>query len=729
MRQSAENQLKNVVSVIAGSVALVIIFVLPAIYFIVQYAHLSEKTQLKANYIADDVSVYIYQHPGAWMYHEHRVKGFLEKYLDLKTEEVKLQSDAIETGLGAGEAVSNPILSKSSTLTDGISVVGRITVSTSLYSVYLNTLYAFFLGLFIGLIIFSTLYFWPLRILTQSIEQLDDVRQKLEYELNNKEKLLLKSDNLMKNLRRERNFTDTVYEVASNVIVVFDLAGNVILFNRAAEELTGYSRDEVLGEPVWDFVIPKDQVSDVKRFFHSMRTGEVDLVDHFESDWVKRNGEHCTLDWRNSTLLNEEGEITHVVSLGYDVTEHKIEQEQKERLQRELNQSRKMDALGKLTGGIAHDFNNMLGVISGYGDLAVDELENDNKPLMRKYLGHILQSSKRASSLVKQMMLFSRNDPGKSEVVQADKIVNESIKMLRSVLPTSINLKFTVDENIPSIKMDVVQLQQVVMNLCLNARDAMEGEGELTIHLKYKRNLDGECAACHQKVLGNWVELSVSDTGSGIADDDLERIFEPFYTTKAVGKGTGMGLSMIHTIIDSQLGHILISTEKGKGTTFRILLPPHEQILQEEGSGDVVVESKQDYQGQGQNILVVDDEQSLTSFMHNLLEKNNYNCTSCNKSPEALQLFLNEPDKFDVLITDQTMPDLTGINLIHTIRETRPDILAILATGYSDTVSRDDAEKMGIHFINKPFDAIEMLKLVSESLNRNDAGNNKLVDS
>lgn len=424
------------------------------------------------------------------------------------------------------------------------------------------------------------------------------------------------------------------------------------------------------------------------------------------------------MDCSKSALYGHTGKVSHVVILGYDITQRKESEEQERRLQRELNQARKMEALGQLTGGIAHDFNNMLGIIIGYSDLALSQLKSSEHPSLKKYLDNISQSGKRASELVKQMMVFSRKGSGQSEVVDFEVVAEESIKMLRSVLPSSITINVESEEGLPFIKIDSVQLQQIMMNLCLNAKDAMDGEGTLDIKLGWHRNVGAECMACHKHISGDWLEFSVADTGDGMSPEVLDRIFEPFFTTKEVGKGTGLGLSMIHSLIDNHQGHILVETQVGQGTTFKLLFPPY---INQPNTNEKIIDEKtslQAYTGQGEKILVVDDESSLATFVDNMLSDNGYQCVTRSSSIKALEVFSSAPMQFAMLITDQTMPALTGMGLIAQVRKYNPDLPVILMTGYSDTINKEEANRQGIAYINKPFNSEDLLSCVASSLKR-----------
>lgn len=516
-------------------------------------------------------------------------------------------------------------------------------------------------------------------------------------------------------LKSQRDFTNTVLEVAGNIIAVIDLNGCFVRFNRAAEKLTGFSRNEVLNKTVWSTVIPEEQIEIVKNVFNNLRNGNIELANHYINDWKTKDGRRKTIDWRNSVLHDDNGNISHIVALGYDMSDILASNAAQNRLQRELNQSRKMEALGQLTGGIAHDFNNMLGIIIGYTDLALEHDAESMDTRIHTYFSNISQASKRAKDLVSQMMVFSRSDKSKSEPLDLDLIISESIDMLRSIIPSSIKIKYTHQDNLPMVLMDAVQMQQVLINLCLNSKDAMDGAGDLEIDLGWHLNINSECIACHKHIAGDWIQVTVSDTGTGMSADILERIFEPFFTTKEVGKGTGMGLSVVHSIIDNHGGHILIDTEIKPGTTLHLLLPAvseQNKLL----AKDNELHNIDKHIGTGEKILIIDDEIALANYVAEMLTTNGYECTTCTESDKAAMLFeSNGP--YDLVVTDQTMPEITGIEIIRQLRLIKADIPAILITGYSETISKESIEKENIIFMYKPISSKDFLKNVALCIN------------
>ena len=373
-----------------------------------------------------------------------------------------------------------------------------------------------------------------------------------------------------------------------------------------------------------------------------------------------------------------------------------------------------MEALGKLTGGIAHDFNNMLGIIIGYTDLAMYKAEHENDSPFHGYLEQIKTASTRAKDLIAKMMSFSRVDQAASHSLQLTPLLDENILLMTSILPSTIKLEVSKEKNINNIMMDPVQFQQILMNLILNAKDAMDGVGKINVSLANYISFDEECSSCHKKITGNWVEVVVSDNGSGMSKEVKERIFDPFFTTKSLGQGTGMGLSVLHGVVKGHSGHIIVESILGKGTRFRLLFPA---IDGEENFSSMENENTENsIHGSGQRILIVDDQVSLADIEYDLLTSYGYNCTKKYDSEEALNLFLSDPSAFDLIVTDQTMPNLTGLELIDNIRKNNIDIPIIIATGYSEKIKDNKLDIKNVTLLFKPIETKTLLANVARIL-------------
>jgi len=309
------------------------------------------------------------------------------------------------------------------------------------------------------------------------------------------------------------------------------------------------------------------------------------------------------------------------------------------------------------------------------------------------------------------MLSFCRNTPTAISSIQVEPLITESIKLLESTLPSSIEIFVDVDTNLPNILMDPTQLHQLMMNLCVNAKDAMEGKGKLIIKLKLMMVTHSVCTTCKQSIEGQHIVLSIEDSGAGISKENIEKVFDPFYTTKAVGKGSGMGLSIVHGAVHQNQGHIEVDSAEGKGSLFKLYFSP--QLEKQEVQPDLSAQPIALYHGQGESILVVDDEEGIVELLKDALETANYKVTGMVSSVDALAVFEANPAQFDLLISDQTMPVITGDVLIQKCHQIKPELPTILCTGYSEELDPESANELGInHFFYKPYRLNDLLAAV-----------------
>lgn len=381
-----------------------------------------------------------------------------------------------------------------------------------------------------------------------------------------------------------------------------------------------------------------------------------------------------------------------------DVTRHVRTERDKKRYESQLLQSQKMEAVGTLAGGIAHDFNNILWIITGNIELIKTEIDDHNKRA-HYHIQRVEEASRRAKDLVTQILNFSRHSSQEKRPLKISTIVKESLKLLRSSLPTTIEIKQNIAEEDMTIMADLTQVSQVLVNLCTNAAHAMrESGGTLDISLS-KITLDEDETVRHQNLApGQYALLSVMDTGQGIPEDVVERIFDPFFTTKQVDEGAGMGLSVVHGIVKNHDGAITVFSKPGKGAVFHVLLPminaDNEQT--ERNYSDVIPTGRE-------RILLVDDDGVLLETQERILLRLGYAVVALQSSVTALEEFKKQPHKFDLVITDQTMPRMTGLDLARECITIRPDIPIILCTGYSESVSEEMIRDAGVSaFLMKP---------------------------
>jgi signal transduction histidine kinase/CheY-like chemotaxis protein len=379
--------------------------------------------------------------------------------------------------------------------------------------------------------------------------------------------------------------------------------------------------------------------------------------------------------------------------------------------ERQLQQVMKLQAIGTLAGGIAHDFNNILFPIVGYTELTMDDIPEDSQA--RQNLEEILKATNRAKELVQQILTFSRQGGQERKPLQVQSLIKEALKLLRATIPSTIEIECNVGEECGHIMGDPTQIHQVVMNLCTNAYHAMqETGGTLEVTLK---EIDMSYEQSMERVgmkVGRHLELTVKDAGHGMGAEVLERIFEPYFTTKELGKGTGLGLSVIHGIIKNHGGDISVSSQLGKGTTFTVYLPVIDDI-------DVAIEPvKTAAATQGnEHILLIDDEEQIIDIEQQILERLGYKVTAKTDSQEALEEFAAQPEKFDLVITDMTMPKMTGDQLARKLMDIKPDISVILCTGFNETITEQKALAMGIDkFVMKPIVKDELAKTIRNVL-------------
>ena len=414
-------------------------------------------------------------------------------------------------------------------------------------------------------------------------------------------------------------------------------------------------------------------------------------------------------------LLDKNNGLYAVCTVVDDVT-------RQHQLQRQLQQTQKMEAIGQLTGGIAHDFNNVLASIMGYAGLTKKRSKQYNDETILGYLSQITRAGERARNLVQQLLAFSRGDVGALQKLDPVPLSKESLKMLSSLIPSSIMLNLKIRNNNLKhfIEVDPVQFNQSVMNLVINAKDAIFDDiGTIDVSLEYMPNIKGVCNSCHTTFAGKYVRLSVTDNGSGIDSKIISRIFDPFFTTKDVGKGSGMGLSMLHGIVHSSGGHIIIKNNllpSNNGTVFEVYFPEVKPV--ETIETQVITKKKKPKNlNKGKRILVIDDEVLITRYLHEVLVAYGYQVVSFNDSTQALKHFNNKSDQFDLIITDQTMPSLTGLELSKSILNSGHNIPTILCSGYTDFSTENLTSEYGVDvFLDKPFRDTVLLEKISSLL-------------
>jgi len=494
-----------------------------------------------------------------------------------------------------------------------------------------------------------------------------------------------------------------VFDSSPDGIFISNLDRQIVHVNRAYSGITGYTEDEVKG------TIPDILQKNKSNELYEEITASLASNGSWQGEILnkRKNGEIYPAWLSIGTIKNENGEPASYAGVFSDISERK-------HLQKQLQQAQKMEAIGQLTGGIAHDFNNILSSILGFAELSRDISEEQNDPDLYNYLSEVVQAGQRASDLIKQMLAFSRGTALSPTAMKLDTVVEEVTRLLKSTFPSSVQINLDLDD-VPEVKIDPVNLHQIVMNLCINARDSMIGKGKIQIKIRQTEIISRECSSCHNRFSGFFTELSVSDNGSGINPEQIERIFEPFFTTKEVGKGTGMGLSMVHGILHDNNGHILVESG-AEGTTFRLLFPPAEKKEIQEKPVPNPFSVIADWAKKG-NILVVDDDPSIALYLSELLKLSGYTVSKETNSLKALEHFTSKPESFDLLITDLTMPDMNGKELTEKILAVKKEFPIILCTGFSEELTEENSGKFGVsRLLFKPIRPEVLLPIVNELL-------------
>ncbi|MDA3834210.1 MAG: response regulator [Spirochaetales bacterium] len=511
-------------------------------------------------------------------------------------------------------------------------------------------------------------------------------------------------------LKLSRDRAQNYLDIAGVMLIALNREGEIIMVNQKGAEILGITEDEALGRDWFDHFIPQNMAEEIKHVFNQLLHGETPLVEYYENPIRTTSGEERLIAFHNSLLKNSQGEITGVLWSGEDVTDQRLMQEEALKLSEQLRQSHKMEAIGTLAGGIANDVNNILAAIIGYADLAQDDIPKESPAQL-----HIQQISKaghRAIDLVKQIMAFSRQEATERIPLHIPPIIKETLKLLRATLPTTIEIRQNIEPTCGNILADPTAIHQVLLNLCTNSAQAMEETGGiLGISLK-DITITGKQQQLESKLLpGLYVQLTVQDNGIGIAPDVIERIFDPYFTTKEVGRGSGMGLAVVVGIVKSHDGLITVDSSPATGTIFKVYFPQTFAEITAQDNNTAPLPSGKE------KILIVDDEEPIVTMFKRLLSRRGYQTTAITSSTEALELFRAHPDGFDLVLTDQTMPLLTGEQLTKELLKLRPELPIIICSGNSEKMSRKKALSIGIKvYMTKPVDARELALTIRQVL-------------
>jgi PAS domain S-box-containing protein len=490
-------------------------------------------------------------------------------------------------------------------------------------------------------------------------------------------------------------------------IVITDPSGSIEYVNSKFVNVTGYSYDEVIGQNPRILKSGHTRPEEYSRLWQTIKAGG---EWHGEFLNRKKNGDVFWESAKISPIINGLGQTTHFLAVKEDITARKQAEDHVRRMEEQIRQSQKMDAIGQLAGGIAHDFNNVLGGIIGYTDMSLSLAEKGS--VLESNLLKVLKASDRAKHLVKQILTFSRRGNPQRSAVTIRPILQEVLELLRASIPSSVIIDSDLNKNTKPVLADPTKLHEAILNLATNAVQAMKRKGTLTVRLRPVSLDHIEYGRSGEILPGDYTVIEIADTGCGMDSTVLSKAFEPFFTTKPVGEGTGMGLSVVLGVVQTHDGDIQIESEVGAGTTVRIYLPVSDDPIADAADENV----RSDTSGT-ERILLVDDEPLLLEMVEEMLSTLGYSIVSMSDSVKALAFIRANSKEIDLLITDQTMPGLTGSELAAEALKFRNDLPIILCTGYSSEVNSEQAAAMGVsRFLLKPYRSKELSKSIREVL-------------
>lgn len=523
-----------------------------------------------------------------------------------------------------------------------------------------------------------------------------------------KQRLVKEKQQALDALRESEEKYRVLVENANDFIYMIDIDNKVLSLNKFSAKLFGKGQKEIIGKSILN-IFPKkianEFVKNLKKVFKTKKVyiSETKLIVDGKEMWISNS---------LSPVKNYEGKVIAVMGVSRDITEQKQIEDEKEKIQFLLFQSQKMESIGRLAGGVAHEFNNLLTGILGYSDLLLIRI--GEKSSLRKDIGAIKKAAKMAASLAHHLLIFSRKQKVKLEVLDLNAVVVNFKNLIQRLIDENINLVLLLDPMLENVKSDTSLIEQIIGNLVINARDAMPSGGKLTIKTENIIFSPDDCKDNPDTKSGKYVCLSVSDTGAGMDKEIIHRMFEPFFSTKEVGMGTGLGLSVVYGIVKQHNGWINVKSEPNQGSTFDIYFPVFSAKLRNKKKEEV---SLQNLYGNGQTILVVEDEEIVRKLATRILREKGYVVFEAENVKEALDIFKRENGKFNLVFSDVVLPGKNGLQLVDKLLSHNPELKILFSSGYADDKSqRTIIIDRGFPFLQKPYSPSDLLLIVREIL-------------
>ena len=506
--------------------------------------------------------------------------------------------------------------------------------------------------------------------------------------------------------RRERQLRDSenrlslIVDSSQDAIIGKNLDGIITSWNKGAERMYGYTASEIIGKSI-STLAPKDRTDEIPAILDKIRRGE--NIEYFESVRVTKAGQHLNVSISVSPIHDADGNVVGASAIARNITSQKRTEEQ-------LQQAQRMEAVGRLAGGVAHDFNNILGIIVACSELLRNRIDVDSLD----YVENIRKAADRGAALTRQLLSFSRRQPVHPRLLDLNERLSEVVKLLRPLMGDDVEINIIPRSPSAIVEADPSQIDQIILNLAVNARDAMPKGGKLIIETALQE-FDESFARRHQPLAaGKYVMVSISDNGAGMDKETVARIFEPFFTTKEAGKGTGLGLSTVYGIVKQSGGSIWVYSEPGRGTTFKIYLPSAEHKLDEEGKVDSEsLPPRRD----GTTILLVEDDDMMRIATRLMLQEHGYKVLEASDGKAALQLLNSDHTQVDLALTDVMMRSMNGPEMAIRMIETHPSVKVVYMSGYTgQLLSEGDGLGSDIMLLEKPFTRAALLKTLDEAL-------------
>ena len=513
-------------------------------------------------------------------------------------------------------------------------------------------------------------------------------------------------------LKKERDRAQKYLDIAGVMMVALNQKGEITLVNRRGLDILGYSEEELLARNWFETCVPEPVKEERSSYFERLMRGRGEPAEHDESPIVTKSGELRTISWHDTVIRNREGKVVGTLSSGEDITQRKHAEKEKEGLHTQLVQSQKMEAIGVLAGGVAHDFNNLLTVIQGNSELAL--MKAGGEESLVKNIEQIRQAAERAVNLTGQLLLMSRRQPMEFADINVNEAVRNLLRMLERLIGEDVCVETELASDLWRVKGDSGNVEQVILNLAVNARDAMPQGGTLTVRTSNITLAEAEAKTSPEARPGQFVCLSVEDTGTGIEKSTADRIFEPFFSTKEAGRGTGLGLSVVYGIVKQHEGWITVHSVPGEGTRFDVFFPA---VFKTAAADAREKTHAPGVRGRGERILLVEDEVGVRDFAGLALRSSGYHVSEVATAEEAIDVFTKKQGKFDLVFSDVVLSGKSGVQLAEEISALSPSTPVLLTSGYTDDKSQiAEIRKRRLPFLQKPYALGDLLVAIGNSI-------------